>query len=217
MIDLGFLKPHQRLVAIDAETTGNPIMTAAQIRKAPKGFRPPGVMIEIGCVELLRTADGWRKGETWQTRINPDGPIQPQAIKIHGIKPAELKAAPRFADIAPDLLRYLGTAPLLAHAYRNEKQFLDYEMARAKLTSWDEEAFPDDRFVCTQEIYASLYPGAPKSLNAVSDRLWLDRSERFAFHGALLDADLTADAFVELERRIAAGPESEQPRSVDLG
>ncbi len=216
MIDLDFLKPHQRLVAIDAETTGNPIMTAAQIIKAPKGFRPPGIMIEIGCVEMVRTSDGWRKGETWQTRLNPDGPVHPQAIKIHGIKPAELKQAPRFPDIVDTLLAFLGDAPLLAHAYRNEKQFLDYEMARIKRISWDEEAFPDQRFVCTQEIYASLYPGAPKSLNAVSDRLWLDRSDRFTFHGALLDADLTADAFIELERRIIAGPEAEEPRSVTL-
>jgi DNA polymerase-3 subunit epsilon len=216
MTDLDFLKSHQRLVAVDAETTGLPIMTQEQIRKAPKGLRLPGVVIEIGCVELLRGDEGWRKGETWQVRINPEGPISPQSIRVHGIKPGDIKKAPRFAEIVDTFLAFIGEAPLVAHAYRNEKQFFDYEMARAKRIGWDDEAFPADRFVCTQEIYAGLYPGAPKSLDAMSDRLWLDRSERFAFHGALLDADLTADAFVELERRLTRGPEPEQPRSAVL-
>ena len=201
MPDPGFLEGHRRLVAIDAETTGFPVMTAEQVRRAPKGLRPPGVIIEIGCVELLRGEDGWRKGETWQTRVNPEAPVSPASIRVHGIKPADLKREPRFDDIVDALLAFVGDAPFVAHAYRNEKQFLDYEMARAKRIAWDQEAFADDRFICTQELYAEQFPGAPKSLDAMADRLWLDRSDRFKFHGALLDADLTAEAFIELVRR----------------
>jgi len=201
MPDPGFLEGHRRLVAIDAETTGFPVMTAEQVRRAPKGLRPPGVIIEIGCVELLRGEDGWRKGETWQTRVNPEAPVSPASIRVHGIKPADLKREPRFDDIVDALLAFVGDAPFVAHAYRNEKQFLDYEMARAKRIAWDQEAFADDRFICTQELYAEQFPGAPKSLDAMTDRLWVDRSERFKFHGALLDADLTAEAFIELVRR----------------
>lgn len=216
MIDLDFLKNQTRLVSIDAETTGRPMMTPAEIRKAPKGYRVPGIVIEIGCVELLRDGDGWRKGKNWQVRVNPDGPINPQAIKVHGIKPAELAKAPRFPDILNEFLEFVDGAHFVAHAYLNEKKFLDYELARAKRIGWGEEAFPDDRYICTQEIYAELFPGAPKSLDAMTDRLWLDRSERFQFHGALLDADLTADAFVELLRRRAGGTDNEHTRSIEV-
>jgi len=205
-----------RLVAIDAETTGHKVMTVEEVRRAPKGLRLPGVVIEIGCVELLRVEGGWRKGETWQTRVNPEAPISPASIKVHGIKPAELKQAPFFSDIADTLLAFIQDSPLLAHAYRNEKQFFDYEMARAKRIAWGEAAFADDRYVCTQEIYAEMFPGAPKSLDAMTDRLWLDRSDRFKFHGALLDADLTAEGFMEMERRQSGAP-AESAVHVDTG
>ncbi len=99
MPDPEFLVEHRRLIAIDAETTGYPVMTAEQIRRAPKGLRPPGVIIDIGCVELVRDKESWRKGETWQTRVNPEAPISPASSRVHGIKPAELKQAPRFVDI----------------------------------------------------------------------------------------------------------------------
>ncbi|MEI6558738.1 MAG: exonuclease domain-containing protein [Rhodospirillaceae bacterium] len=217
MLDLDPTDGPRRLVAIDAETTGHKIMTAEQVRRAPKGLRLPGLIIEIGCVELLREPAGWRKGETWQTRINPDAPINPTAIRIHGIKPGDLKQAPRFDEILPAFLAFIGESDLVAHAYRNEKQFFDYEMARVKRIRWDEEAFPEGRFICTQELYAEMFPGAPKSLDAMTDRLWLDRSERFTFHGALLDADLTADAYIELERRRRTSePEPDAPRSAAL-
>ena len=206
MVDLGFLDGKSRLVAIDAETTGFRVMSADEVRKAPKGLRLPGVVIEIGCVELLRDGTGWRKGENWQSRVNPEAPISPASIGVHGIKPGDLKQAPRFDQVVDTLLAFLGDDYLVAHAFRNEKLFFNYEMARIKRIGWDDEAFPEDRFVCTQEIYAELFPGAPKSLDAMTDRLWVDRSERFKHHGALLDADLTADAFIELERQLRGEP-----------
>ncbi len=187
-----------RLVAIDIETTGRRLPSLADIRKAPKGLRQPGVVIEIGCVELRRDGAGWRKERTWETRVNPDAPLNPDAIKVHGIRPADLKAAPRFPQVAEELLAFLGDDPLVAHAYENEMDFLNYEFARCGRIAWGTTAFGHDRFICTRAMSHTLFPGASGSLDALCDRLWLDRSDRFARHGALLDADLTADAFLKM-------------------
>ena len=83
-----FLDGFDRLVAFDAETTGKRTPDAEFIRKQPFAWRAPGIIIEVGFVEMLREGEGWRKGETWSSRVNPDGPIDPEAIKIHGIRPA---------------------------------------------------------------------------------------------------------------------------------
>lgn len=189
---------HDRLVAIDIETTGRRMPRLEDIRKAPKGLRQPGIIIEIGCVEVLRDGTGWTKGRTWETRVNPDAPINPDAIKVHNIRPADLKAAPRFPQVADELLAFLGDDPLVAHAYENEMDFLNYEFARCGRVSWGTDFFESRRFICTKEMSHEIFPGASGSLDALCDRLWLDRSDRFARHGALLDADLTVDAFVKM-------------------
>ena len=90
-----FLDGFDRLVAFDAETTGKRTPDAEFIRKQPFAWRAPGIIIEVGFVEILREGEGWKKGETWSSKVNPDGPIDPEAIKIHRIRPAELKNAPR--------------------------------------------------------------------------------------------------------------------------
>ena len=84
---------------------------------------------------MLREGGAWRKGETWSSRVNPDGPIDPEAIKIHGIRPADIKNAPRFPTILPKVKDFVGDLPIVAHAYKNERDFLDYEFARAKVIS----------------------------------------------------------------------------------
>ncbi len=187
-----------RLVAIDIETTGRRLPSLQDIRKAPKGLRQPGIIIEIGCLEIIREGDGWRKARSWETRVNPDAPLHPDAIKVHGIKPADLKVAPRFPEVADALLAFLGEDLLVAHAYENEMDFLNYEFARCGRAAWGADTFSADRFICTKEMSHAVFPGASGSLDALCDRLWLDRSDRFAHHGALLDADLTADAFVKM-------------------
>ena len=139
-------------------------------------------------------------------------PSTPQAIKIHGIRPADLKSAPRFPAILAKLKDFVGKSPIVAHAYKNERGFLDYEFARAKAIAWGESAYPEERYICTQVLYAQLFPGASKSLTAMADRLVLDSSERDDRHGALLDADMTADALILLERLLKHG-DSGAPRS----
>ena len=161
---------------------------------------------------MLRDAEGWRKGTTWRERVNPDAPIDPQAIQIHKIKPADLKNAPRFPAILAKVKEFIGDSPVVAHAYENERDFLDYEFARAKAIGWGDSAYPNERYICTQILYAQLFPGATKSLTAMCDRLALNSSERDDRHGALLDADITADALILLERQLKHG-ESEAPRT----
>ena len=187
-----------RLVAIDIETTGRRMPRLDDIRKAPKGLRQPGIIIEIGCLEIVREGTEWVKARTWETRVNPDAPINPDAIKVHNIRPGDLKAAPRFPQVADELLAFLGEDLLVAHAYENEMDFLNYEFARCGRVPWGTDLFESSRFICTREMSHERFPGASGSLDALCDRLWLDRSARFAHHGALLDADLTADAFLTL-------------------
>lgn len=212
----GFLDGFDRLVAFDAETTGKRAPDPAFIRKQPLGWRPPGLVIEVGFVELRRGADGWRKGETWRSLVNPDAPIDPAAIKVHGIRPADLKNAPRFPAILPRLRDFIAEAPIVAHAWENERDFLDYEFARAKVIGWGERAYAETRYLCTQKLYAQIFPGASTSLTAMCDRLALDASERDNRHGALLDADMTADALLLLDQILKDGG-SAAPRSWTFG
>ena len=207
-----FLDGFDRLVAFDAETTGKRTPSADFVRKQPFAWKPPGLVIEVGFVEMLRDGEGWRKGATWRERVNTDAPIDPQAIQIHKIKAADLKNSPRFPAILAKVKEFIGASPIVAHAYKNERDFLDYEFARAKAIAWGESAFPGERYICTQILYAQLFPGANKSLTAMCDRLALNSSDRDDRHGALLDADMTADALILLERQLKHGG-SEAPRT----
>jgi DNA polymerase III subunit epsilon len=198
MLEIADLPDVARIVSIDVETTGHPVRTQAEILKLPKGLRLPGVVIQIGCVELLRDGSGWQVGQTWQALINPDGPVHPAAMKVHGIHPNKLRSAPRFIDAHAEFAAFLGEAVLLAHSARNEIDYLNYEMRRAKLVDWDAAPYHAGRFIDTQIMARSVFPGAPGSLDVLCDRLWIDRSDRFQHHGALLDAELTAEAFIKM-------------------
>ena len=68
-----FLDGFDRLVAFDAETTGKRTPDAEFVRKQPFAWRAPGIIIEVGFVEMLREGEGWRKGEMWNSRVNPKG------------------------------------------------------------------------------------------------------------------------------------------------
>jgi DNA polymerase III epsilon subunit-like protein len=82
--------------------------------------------------------------------------------------------------------------PIVAHAYKNERDFLDHEFARAKVIEWAESAYADERYICTQVLFAQLFPGASKSLTSMSDRLVLDSSERDDRHSDEVAATLNS-------------------------
>ncbi|MBF0307398.1 MAG: DNA polymerase III subunit epsilon [Alphaproteobacteria bacterium] len=213
MLTLDDLTEVRRLVAIDAETTGFRIPGAAEIKKMPKGLRLPGIIIEIGCLELLRDDEGWKTGRDWHRRIQPDGPIAKASMAIHGIHPAQLKDAPRFRDVLDEFEDFIQQDVLLAHSASNEIDFLNFEYARVGRCAFDESIFSENDFVCTQQLSRSFFPGAPGSLDVLCDRLWIDRSSRFDHHGALLDAVLTAEAFLKMQ----GGFVQDDTRSVSFG
>jgi DNA polymerase-3 subunit epsilon len=105
-----FLDGFDRLVAFDAETTGKRTPDAEFILKQPFAWRAPGIIIEVGFVEMLREGEGWRKGKMWSSNVNPDGPVDPEAVKIHRIRPGDLKNAPRFPTILPKVKDFVGDA-----------------------------------------------------------------------------------------------------------
>ena len=189
----------RRIVSVDMETTGNAVKTADEVQRLPKGMRLPGVIIQIGCVEILRDGDGWTTGRKWETLVNPDAPIHPQAAKVHGIQAFRLKNAPRYPEIHKEFEELVGDSLLLAHAAVNEIGFLNYEIRRAKLAGWDAaDPYHPDRFFDTQIIARDFFPGASGSLDALCNRLWIYPEDRDQKHGALLDAELTAEAFIKM-------------------
>lgn len=199
MLTLADLADVRRVVSIDMETTGNAVRTADEVLRMPRGMRLPGVIIQIGCVELLHEGDSWTTGRRWETFVNPDAPIHPQASKVHGIQAFALKKAPRYSDVHKEFEELVGDSLLLAHAAENEIGFLNYEMRRAKLVGWDAaDPYHPDRFFDTQIIARDFFPGASGSLDALCNRLWIYPEDRDQHHGALLDADLTAEAFIKM-------------------
>ena len=82
-----FLDRFDRLVAFDAETTGKRTPDAEFIRKQPFAWGAPGIIIEVAFAEMLREGGRWRKGETWSSRVNPDGPMTPRPSRSTGFGP----------------------------------------------------------------------------------------------------------------------------------
>jgi len=169
-----------RQIFLDTETTG---------LAADNGDR----IIEIGCVEMLRRKP---TGNNRHIYVNPGRDSHEEALKVHGITSEFLKDKPRFEEIVDDLLAYLSGAHLVIHNAPFDLGFLNMELAllgRPKLETV--VASVTDSLVMAKE----LYPGKRNSLDALCDRLEVDNSGR-ALHGALLDAELLADVYINLTR-----------------
>ncbi|HOE42333.1 MAG TPA: DNA polymerase III subunit epsilon [Rhodoferax sp.] len=169
-----------RQIFLDTETTG---------LSADNGDR----VIEIGCVELVN-----RKltGNNRHFYLNPGRDSHEEALKVHGLTSEFLKDKPRFEAVAADLLDYLKDAELVIHNAPFDLGFLNMELALIGLPPLrGQVANVIDTLVMAKE----LYPGKRNSLDALCDRLEVDNSGR-ALHGALLDAELLADVFINLTR-----------------
>ncbi|MBF0161367.1 MAG: DNA polymerase III subunit epsilon [Magnetococcales bacterium] len=165
----------KRLIVLDTETTG---LSPAE------GDR----IVEIGCLELLHT----RKGESFQQYINPERDIPPEAVRIHGISNERVADQPRFADVVERFLAFIGDDPLIIHNASFDMGFLNAELARLQ-----RPPLPMSRVIDTMLLARRKYPGLSASLDALCRRLKVDNSHR-VHHGALLDAHLLADVYVEL-------------------
>ena len=165
-----------REIVFDTETTG--IMPG-------DGHR----IVEIGALEIVgRIATG----RTFHTYLDPCRAMPKDAEGVHGLTTAFLTGQPVFEAVIDDFLAFIADSPLVAHNARFDMGFLNWELRRAGLRE-----LPDDRAICTLELSRKAHPGAKHSLDALCQRYGIDRSARTK-HGALLDAQLLAQCYVEL-------------------
>lgn len=165
-----------REIIFDTETTG---------LDPRKGDR----LVEIGCIELVNRVP---TGQVFHAYFNPERDMPAEAEAVHGLSAAFLADKPRFAERCGELLEFLGDAPLVAHNAGFDFSFLNFELAQCGL-----EPVCHSRMVDTVRIARVRHPGAKLSLDALCTRYGIDRSHRTR-HGALLDAELLAQVYVEL-------------------
>ncbi|HEV2569914.1 DNA polymerase III subunit epsilon [Sphingomonas sp.] len=165
-----------REVVFDTETTGIQVS---------EGHR----MVEIGCVELFNRVE---TGRVFHAYMNPERPMPPEAQAVHGLSETFLAGQPLFRDICEELLDFLEDSPLVAHNAAFDFAFLNYELGECGRLH-----VPRSRMIDTLALSRTRHPGAKHSLDALCVRYGVDRSHRVK-HGALLDAQLLAQCYVEL-------------------
>jgi DNA polymerase-3 subunit epsilon len=165
-----------REIVFDTETTGF---------EPGEGHR----IVEIGCVELL---DHFPTGRSLQFYLNPERDIPIESQRVHGLSAEFLSDKPLFAQVADEFLTFIGDAPLVIHNAGFDIKFINAELARL-----GRAPIPFARSIDTIEIAKRKLPGARYSLDELCKRFGVDLSAR-AKHGALLDAQLTAEIYLEL-------------------
>lgn len=165
-----------REIVLDTETTGlNPL----------QGDR----LVEIGCVEL---ENHMTTGAVYHRYFNPDRDVPAEATRVHGLTNEFLADKPLFAQDVDSFLSFIGDAKLVIHNAAFDMGFLNMELARHGFGQ-----LPADRAIDTLKIARERFPGSPASLDALCKRFGIDASAR-TVHGALLDAQLLADVYLEL-------------------
>lgn len=174
-----------REIVFDTETTG---------LSYSGGHR----LVEIGCVELINRVP---TGRHYHVYLNPERDMPAEAFAVHGLSEAFLKDKPRFAEVCGDLIEFLGDSPMIAH-----NAMFDYGFLNGELGACGRALLNVERIVCTLQMARTRHPGAKHTLDALCVRYGIDLSAR-ELHGALLDAQLLAQVFIELTggRQIALG------------
>jgi DNA polymerase-3 subunit epsilon len=165
-----------REIIFDTETTGFDPLTGDRL-------------VEIGCIELVNRVP---TGETFHAYYNPQRAMPAAAEAIHGLSDRFLADKPLFADGAAALLDFLGHSPLVAHNAQFDFGFLNHELKLCGL-----EPVCMTRMIDTVAMARQLHPGAKHTLDALCTRYGIDRSHRIK-HGALLDAELLAQVYIEM-------------------
>jgi DNA polymerase III subunit epsilon len=165
-----------REIVLDTETTG---------LDAVGGHR----LVEIGCIELVNRIPS---GQSFHRYVNPERDVPPEAFAIHGLSGEFLKDKPLFVEIVDELIAFLGEAPLVAHNAAFDLGFLNAELERAGKTLVARE-----RLVDTLLLARRKHPAGPNRLDDLCLRYGIDNSRR-SKHGALLDAEILAEVYVEL-------------------
>ena len=165
-----------REIVLDTETTGlNPL----------GGDR----IVEIGCIELVNHL---ATGLVYHQYINPERDMPKGAFAVHGLSEEFLVGCPVFKDIVDDFTAFIGDSTLIIHNAQFDMGFINSELARLDLT-----LVPMDRSVDTLGMARRKFPFAQASLDALCRRFQIDNSSR-ELHGALLDAELLAEVYLEL-------------------
>lgn len=174
-----------REIVFDTETTG---------------LNPAGGdrIVEIGCVEIYNRVE---TGRHFHAYFNPERDMPSEAEAVHGLTRIFLSDKPRFSEKAEELLDFIEDSPLVAHNATFDFGFLNFELERC-----GKPAVCMSRMVDTLALARTKHPGAKHSLDALCVRFGIDRSQRIK-HGALLDAQLLAQVYVELTggRQIGLG------------
>jgi DNA polymerase III subunit epsilon len=181
-----------REIVLDTETTGID----------PAGDR----VIEIGCVELLNHIP---TGRTFHVYLNPQRSVSQGAFNVHGLSEAFLADKPVFAAVAGDFLDFIADGRLVAHNAAFDVSFLNAELRRLGRGPLEE-----GRIVDTLALARRKHPAAGNSLDALCSRYGIDNARRTK-HGALLDAEILAEVYIELlggkQADLALGPVAAEP------
>ena len=172
-----------REIIFDTETTGFDPATGDR-------------MVEIGCIEMVGRV---MTGKHYHAYFNPQRPMPPAAEQVHGLSDRFLSDKPAFGEKADELLEFLGESPLVAHNASFDFGFLNHELQHC-----GRAAVSMDRMVDTVALARVKNPGAKLSLDALCTRYGIDRSHRVK-HGALLDAELLAQLYIELTGGLQIG------------
>lgn len=166
----------KREIILDTETTGLDPFSGHRI-------------IEIGCVEVI---GGIRSGAHFHTYLNPERDVPDEAFRVHGIATDFLKDKPVFAQKVEDFLAFIASDPLVIHNAGFDMRFINAELSLLGFPP-----IPMERAVDTVAMARKKFPGSPASLDALCKRFEIDLTARTK-HGALLDAELLADVYLEL-------------------
>jgi DNA polymerase-3 subunit epsilon len=183
-----------REIVFDTETTGLDPASGDRI-------------VEFGCIEMVNRVP---TGRTFHAYFNPDRTMPAGAEAVHGLSDAFLADKPRFHEHAERLLEFIGDSPLVAHNASFDFGFLNAELAICGL-----EPVSEVRMVDTLTLAKRRHPGAKHSLDALCTRYGIDRSHRTK-HGALLDAELLAQVYVELTGGRQIGLELAADRTAEV-
>ncbi|MEM7119911.1 MAG: DNA polymerase III subunit epsilon [Pseudomonadota bacterium] len=165
-----------REVVLDTETTGLDVLAGHRI-------------VEIGCVELVNHVP---TGNTFQRYLNPDRANEREAFEVHGLSDSFLSRQMRFREVADDLMDFLADSPLIIHNAAFDLGFLNFELEQA-----GHPRISGERVVDSLELARRTFPGQANSLDALMRRFEIDATAR-THHGALLDAELLAQVYLEL-------------------
>ena len=165
-----------REIVLDTETTGlDPL----------RGDR----LVEVGCVELFNRMP---TGQSFHRYMNPERDMPAEAFAVHGLSTEFLASKPLFTEVVDEFLAFIGDAPLVIHNASFDISFINAELDRIKRV-----AIPRDRLVDTLLLARRKHPGVSNRLDDLCSRYAIDNSRRTK-HGALLDAELLAEVYIDL-------------------